>query len=64
MLLHRDDPFLAAMREAGERVYVMDGNPTAENIARLIYEYAVGQGFSVVEVALWETQTACATYRP
>lgn len=64
MLLHRHDPFLAAMREAGERVYVMDGNPTAENIARLIYEYAVGQGFSVVEVALWETQTACATYRP
>ncbi len=64
MLMHRDDPFLPSMRQAGERVYVMDANPTAENIARLIHEYAVAEGFNVVEVALWETPTACATYRP
>jgi 6-pyruvoyltetrahydropterin/6-carboxytetrahydropterin synthase len=64
MLLHRDDPVLPYLREQGEPVCVMDVNPTAENIARMIAEYAVGQGFPVVEVTLWETESCCATYRP
>ena len=38
--------------------------PTAENIARHIYDYAVAQGFPVVEVQLWETETSFATYSP
>jgi 6-pyruvoyltetrahydropterin/6-carboxytetrahydropterin synthase len=64
MLLHRDDPVLSYLREQGEPVCVMDVNPTAENIARMIGEYAVSQGFPVVEVTLWETESCCATYRP
>ena len=40
----------------------MDSNPTAENIARLIYEYTASQGLPVVLVRLWETDTAFATY--
>ena len=64
MLLHRDDPVLPYLREQGEPVCVLDVNPTAENIARLIGEYAVSQGFPVVEVTLWETESCCATYRP
>jgi 6-pyruvoyltetrahydropterin/6-carboxytetrahydropterin synthase len=64
MLLHRDDPFLPAMQQAGERVYVMDCNPTAENIARLIFQYVAAQGLPVAEVTLWETETSCARYRP
>src|SRR5262245_11117293 len=62
MLLHRDDPVLPLLRERGERVYVLDVNPTAENIAKLIYDYAVSQGFPVAEVRLWETENCCATY--
>src|SRR3954469_1873246 len=31
MLLRRDDPMLPILRERGERVFVMDVNPTAEN---------------------------------
>jgi 6-pyruvoyltetrahydropterin/6-carboxytetrahydropterin synthase len=62
MLLHRDDPALPALRAQGEPVFVMDVNPTAENIARLIYEYTASQGFPVVEVRLWETDSAFATY--
>jgi 6-pyruvoyltetrahydropterin/6-carboxytetrahydropterin synthase len=42
----------------------MKRNPTAENIARLLYEVAHEAGFPVVEVVLWETDSACATYRP
>jgi 6-pyruvoyltetrahydropterin/6-carboxytetrahydropterin synthase len=62
MLLHRDDPTLPFLRQQGEPVFVLDVNPTAENIARLIFDYAVSQGFPVVEVKLWETDTSCATY--
>src|SRR5437762_46782 len=63
MLLHRDDPVLPLLRQRGEPVYVLDVNPTAENIARLIYDFAAGQGFPVVEVCLWETAHCFATYR-
>jgi 6-pyruvoyltetrahydropterin/6-carboxytetrahydropterin synthase len=63
MLLHRDDPVLPFLRQLGEPVHVMEVNPTAENIARLIYDFAVGQGFPVVEVQLWETDHCYATYR-
>ncbi len=63
MLLHRDDPVLPFLRQLSEPVYVMEVNPTAENIARLIYDFAVSQGFPVVEVQLWETDHCYATYR-
>jgi 6-pyruvoyltetrahydropterin/6-carboxytetrahydropterin synthase len=62
MLLHKDDPVLPLLRQQDEPVFVMDVNPTAENIARLIYDYAAGQGFPVVEVQLWETATCYASY--
>jgi 6-pyruvoyltetrahydropterin/6-carboxytetrahydropterin synthase len=62
MLLRKDDPALPFLRQQGEPVFVMDVNPTAENIARLIFDYAAGQGFPVVEVQLWETDTCHASY--
>ena len=62
MLLHRDDPVLPLLRQQGEPVYVMDVNPTAENIARLLFEVTAEQGFPVVEVKLWETDTCFASY--
>jgi 6-pyruvoyltetrahydropterin/6-carboxytetrahydropterin synthase len=63
MLLHKDDPVLGYLRQQGEPVYVMEVNPTAENIARLIYEYTASQRFPVVAVQLWETDHCYATYR-
>ena len=62
MLLHKDDPVLPLLRQQGEPVHVMDVNPTAENIARLIYDFIAAQGFPVVEVRLWETETCFASY--
>jgi 6-pyruvoyltetrahydropterin/6-carboxytetrahydropterin synthase len=62
MLLHKEDPVLPLLQQLGEPVFVMDVNPTAENIAHLIYDYAAGQGFPVVEVQLWETSTCYASY--
>jgi 6-pyruvoyltetrahydropterin/6-carboxytetrahydropterin synthase len=63
MLLRRDDPMVPVLQERGERVFVMDVNPTAENIARLIYDQARAAGLPVVEVTLWETEHCYATYR-
>jgi 6-pyruvoyltetrahydropterin/6-carboxytetrahydropterin synthase len=63
MLLYRDDPLLKVLQESKEPCFVMDANPTAENIAKLIFDYAVSQGFDVSEVRLWETVTSFATYQ-
>ena len=63
MLLHRDDPVIPELRRQGEPFVELDVNPTAENIARMIYEKAAAAGFPVVEVTLWETENSFATYR-
>lgn len=63
MIMHRDDPLLPLLQGHGQPVYVIPHNPTAENIARLIFEYAQKQGFPVVEVMLWETPNSNAAYR-
>jgi 6-pyruvoyltetrahydropterin/6-carboxytetrahydropterin synthase len=63
MILHRDDPAVPALVQLGEPMYLIGVNPTAENIAQLIFDYAREQGFPVVEVRLWETPKCCAAYR-
>ncbi len=63
MLLCKRDPVLNILQELKEPCFVMEENPTAENIARVIYEYAESQGLPVAEVRLWETPTSYATYR-
>lgn len=37
-------------------------NPTAENIARVIFERVKGQCEIIHSVSVWETPTSCATY--
>ncbi len=64
MILHRDDPVLPELHRQQEPVLVVDFNPTAENIARMIFDYAKEQGLPIVEVTLWETENSFATYRP
>ena len=63
MLLQRDDPYVKVLQPLGEPLFLLDCNPTAENIAKLINDYAVSQGFPVVETSLWETPNCFATYR-
>ena len=45
------------------RAFLMDDNPTAENIAKLIFEQAAKLNLPVVAVRLWETPDAYAEYR-
>ena len=64
MLLHRDDPLVPLLRQHDEPVYVMESDPTAEAIARVICDYAVSQGLKVSAVRLWETGSSVASYSP
>ncbi len=64
MILHRDDPAVTLLRDLGEPLYLIDENPTAENIARIIYDEACRMGMPVTEISLWESSSSCATYRP
>ena len=63
MILHQDDPAVPVLQQLGEPLYLLDENPTAENIAKLIFETTCGHGFPIVEARLWETPRCYATYR-
>lgn len=63
MILHRNDPILPMFQQLKEPYFLVDENPTAENIAKLIFLEAKKHGFPVAEVSLWETENSYATYR-
>jgi len=63
MLLCRSDPLVKVLESLGEPLFLMDENPTAENIARLVYRQGASAGLPIVEIRLWESPSSCATYR-
>ena len=64
MILARNDPLVDVLREAGERIVTIDNSPTAENLARHIFDRAVRFGIPVIAVDVWESATSKATYAP
>ena len=42
----------------------MDSDPTAEAIAKVIFDYAMSRGLRVSKVRLWETPGSVASYAP
>ena len=50
MILSKNDPALSSLQELGEPLFIIPCNPTAENIAKLIFDYAQQEGLPVVEV--------------
>jgi 6-pyruvoyltetrahydropterin/6-carboxytetrahydropterin synthase len=63
MLLCDADPAARVLQAAGEPIYLMRDNPTAENIAKLIWHASHEKGMPVSEVRVWETSTSRASYR-
>ena len=63
MLLCRRDPIASVLTEMGEPLYLMDDNPTAENISKHIYYQVRKLGLKPTEVRLWETPSSRSTYR-
>jgi len=62
MILNAKDPLQKMLKDAGEPIVLIDANPTAENIAKLIYDTAKSKGLPVSSVTLWETPNSFATY--
>ena len=63
MILHEADPIVPILQKLGEPMHIVSENPTAENIAKLIYDFAKSHQLPVKEVSLWETFNSYATYR-
>lgn len=66
-ICHRDDEqALSAMAAVpGQKLFIMDDNPTAENMARYLLhhvgpEQLADTGVRLVRVVLWETENCCA----
>ncbi len=64
MILTKEDPIIKVLNDLGEPVYVMDQNPTAENIVKHIYEEVQKSGLGIIEIRFWETPDSFATYCP
>src|SRR5262249_35468366 len=63
MILHENDPVIPELKRLGEPYVTLKVNPTAENIAKMIFDSARAAKLPVVEVTLWETENSLATYR-
>jgi 6-pyruvoyltetrahydropterin/6-carboxytetrahydropterin synthase len=62
MILRQDDPLVAPLQALGEPIYLLDSNPTAERIARLIFDVTREHGLDVTRVTVWETPSSWSTY--
>ncbi|OGR68765.1 MAG: hypothetical protein A2081_05095 [Elusimicrobia bacterium GWC2_61_19] len=63
MILAKADPLARVLLEQGQACYLTAGSPTAETLARLIYETAESLQLPVRKVAFWETPTSMASYK-
>jgi 6-pyruvoyltetrahydropterin/6-carboxytetrahydropterin synthase len=62
MILRRDDPLVAPLKQLGEPIYLLESNPTVERIAKLIFDQSRELGFETVAVRVWETPSSFAEY--
>ena len=62
MILRRDDPLVAPLKQLGEPMYLLESNPTVERIAKLIFDQSRELGFDVAAVRVWETPSSFAQY--
>ena len=62
MILCDKDSMVPVLKARREPFYLMKENPTAENIARHIFDFARSKKLPVIRVRLWETDTSFAEY--
>jgi len=62
-LLHKDDAIIPLLKQQHERFLALDEHPTAEILAKMIFQNLKNTGFQVDNVTLWETESASACYR-
>ncbi len=62
MILKKDDPLVEVLKKMNEPCFLMDENPTAESLARLIFDYARSKKLPISRVTFWETGSSSASY--
>ena len=62
MVLAENDPLVPVLAGMNEPMYLMKCPPTAENLAKLIFELVRDQGYPVQKVVFWETEQCFASY--
>jgi 6-pyruvoyltetrahydropterin/6-carboxytetrahydropterin synthase len=62
MLLSKNDPLCDVLKEHDERVVMLEENPTAEYLAKHIFDRCKEDGLSVTKVEVWESPTSKASY--
>jgi 6-pyruvoyltetrahydropterin/6-carboxytetrahydropterin synthase len=62
MILRKDDPLIRILKDLSEPYYEMKENPTAESLAKLIFDYGKSKKLPISRVTFWETASSSATY--
>ena len=62
MILNEKDPMTELLKKKGEKFVSMPDDPTAEALAKLIFDRAKSQDLPVKKVTVWETPTSHASY--
>ena len=62
MILKKEDSLVGVLKGMKEPYFLMDENPTAENLAKLVYQFAKSKKLPVESVTFWETVSSSATY--
>ncbi|MGH7198575.1 MAG: 6-pyruvoyl trahydropterin synthase family protein [Candidatus Omnitrophota bacterium] len=62
MILRKDDPLVKVLKGLGEPHYEMNENPTAESLAKLIFDYGKSKKLPISRVTFWETASSSASY--
>jgi len=63
LILNEKDPLIPALKDGGQPMITLAGNPTAEAIARHIFDYCRSQKLPIASIRVWETASASAFYR-
>ncbi len=61
-LLSKIDPLVKAIGKSGDHLVVIKQHPTAEVMAKIIFDQARKLKLPVTRVTFWETDTSAATY--
>ncbi|MDR1485355.1 MAG: 6-carboxytetrahydropterin synthase [Planctomycetaceae bacterium] len=62
VILCKDDPLAELLLRINEPVYLLPDNPTAENLAKIIFRQCEKLNLPVVSVKFWETEKCCAEF--
>lgn len=62
MILWKKDPLVKVLEKAREPILVFKENPTAEALAKFIFEAAKKKKIPITKIILWETPGSAAQY--